>query len=281
MARIAQPVTSDFNFKVEKTPLFTRDGKPTTLFATQRVDTGEVLASVSDSYGVVQNEDAVSAIEDGFISAGLTNFERSAYVLRGGAALQMRYDFKDHQIKVPKVKDVLGLRITMKNSFDGSSPLSFEVGYLRLVCTNGMVSMIKEFSLMKKHFGQINMDLIKGSLKDAIEKAHSGVEIFGKMAAIRLDHDRGNLMLERMSEKKMVSGKIVEGVSSLWNTPTYREDQSRSLYSLYNAFTQHLTHGVERMNRFEMAQRETSKITPFFAKLAREPKEIEALVLPA
>src|SRR5215216_7275155 len=87
MPRIAQSTSNVFDFKVNQVRLYTHDGKPTDIFATQREDNGQVLGSVSQRYGIVQNADAINVVEDAFQSHGLGDFKRTANVLRGGAEL--------------------------------------------------------------------------------------------------------------------------------------------------------------------------------------------------
>ena len=69
-------------------------------------------------------------------------------------------------------------------------------------------------------------------------------------------------------------------ISKIWNNPTHREDNSRNLYSLYNAVTQHLTHEVED-TRFELAERVSQKtLRAFDAASKNGGKKDKLLLLP-
>lgn len=280
MSKLAQIVSSNHNYQVASVPLYTATGAASGLFGTQRVDTQEVFAAVSPSYGVIQNADAIAAIEDGFSADGLTYSERKVFVMRGGAALEVRYDFQNTQIVVPRVNDILGLRISLKNSFDGTAPLAFEVGFLRLACLNGAKSLMREFFLTKKHYSGIQTGFVKDQISNAVKAAHDAALIFGDMARLTLPQDLGENLLENLATKKAISGKLGERVLNVWRAPKYVEDKGRNLYNMYNAFTQVLTHEIEN-ERFEMANRERAKVTSLFAGFARDIDTLEPLLLKA
>jgi hypothetical protein len=52
---------------------------------------------------------------------------------------------------------------------------------------------------------------------------------------------------------------MAEQIAGVWNAPRYTEDSDRTVYNLYNAATQHLTHEVSN-KRFDLAERATAGI---------------------
>ena len=114
MARNTIPHTTDFGFPVSLEPLHTQDGIDSGLFGTVRRDeTGiRVFSSASESYGLLLNSTFVEQIEDGIAKAGLSGFEREAFVYDNGARSEFRWTFKNRTIKVPQVDLICGRLVT-------------------------------------------------------------------------------------------------------------------------------------------------------------------------
>ena len=116
------------------------------------------LGSCSERYGIVQTPDITSDIEQIFADKGMDKWEKTVRVIGNGERNYVTYDLKGdgmtHELKRRedrRVGDELGLRLTVKNSYDRSLRLSVQLGFLRLVCTNGMVALAKEFELTRRH----------------------------------------------------------------------------------------------------------------------------------
>ncbi len=284
MARNTQPVTSDYDYNVVMDDFFVPDGsgnfKKTSWKCTRRTDTGAVIAPVTKDYGIVQNSDIIPRVRDAFAASSLGEYKEDIRVVRGGARMYARYDFTDHSIKIPKVGDDLGLRLTVNNSFDRSSKVSFSVGAVRLVCTNGMTAVEKEYSLTKKHSSKINLDFIKDALSGAMDSFNSLTSednIYTVMASREISQDQGLFILQNLVKKKVISEVTREGIAQVWNAPTHNEDSDRSIYNLLNASTEYLTHRVEG-DRFELANRVTTNVTRQLTKAARQSNIFDGLV---
>jgi hypothetical protein len=290
--------SSDYNFNVTQTPLYTvRDDKNTQSgwLANVREDSGEVLGICTDRYALVQNGDLIDRAEDAFARKGLTDFERNVYVTDGGAKLRVNYDFKGHTIKVPEVGDEMGFRLTLQNSFDRSLRVSFALGMLRLICTNGMQTLEKEFDMLKKHSAQLDLDkLLTG---EAIDKAMASFQksgdIFARLAGVKITQDEGKTALENLLKKNVFSEKVREGIAYRFDNPTHTEDgvagNERNLYQLYNATTQFLTadnhvdadgNAVGRMEevRFEYSNRINTNVLKTFDKATVNKSRLGALL---
>ena len=141
--------TSDYDFTVEQVPLFDQQGRRTGFFGNQRTDNGIVLGVTSERYGIQNNAPLIERAEEAFNDQGLGDWEREVVVTGDGQRMRAVYDFKN-QIKPRedrKKGDNMGLRLTVQNSFDRSLRVSFAMGVLRLVCTNGMTSLEREQSM--------------------------------------------------------------------------------------------------------------------------------------
>ena len=266
-----QTKNSNWGFEVVQERLLRASGNNAPIYANVRTDTDEVLGYSTDRYGIVQNDDLLGRAESAFASRGV-NYERNVYATDNGAKMRAVYDLPGDQFrtKVPKVGDIMGYRLTVQNSFDRTLRVSFALGLMRLVCTNGMQTMQKDVDMVSKHSQKLDLDSL--ITDDALDKAlgflaKSG-DVYGRLAATPLDEEQGLNVLANLTKKKVMSEKVRERVAQLWNN---RGDLLRSdnhdpnLYNLYNAVTQHLTDEVEE-TRFEYANRMSNQVLKAFER---------------
>ena len=268
-----QTKNSNWGFEVVQERLLRASGNNAPIYANVRTDTDEVLGYSTDRYGIVQNDDLLGRAESAFASRGI-NYERNVYATDNGAKMRAVYDLTGDQFqtKVPQVGDIMGYRLTVQNSFDRTLRVSFALGLMRLVCTNGMQTMQKDVDMVSKHSQRLDLDSL--ITDDALDKAlgflsKSG-DVYGRLAATPLDEEQGLNVLANLTKKKVMSEKVRERVAQLWNN---RGDLLRSdnhdpnLYNLYNAVTQHLTDEVEE-TRFEYANRMSNQVLKAFERSA-------------
>lgn len=271
-----------YNFNVETVPSYMTlpDGtqKPTGFLVNRRTDNFAVLGTVTDRYGLVQNSDLISVAEDAFTQKGLTNYTRRIVVAGEGERLYATYDFKNHTKKL-KVGDEVGMRLTVQNSFDGGLRVSFALGLLRLVCSNGMTTLEREVGMTQKHSSQISTKFVTNALEKAVLAWDKSTDVFNRLADVQLTHEQGRNILARLEEGSVLSGKLRESVETIWNAPRYREDNARNLYNLYNAVTQHLTHDVAS-TRFELANRVSENVLSTLERASRDSARFAKLILP-
>ena len=254
--------------------LLRQDGSKTQVFANVRTDTNEILGTSTERYGVVQNADLLGRAEEAFASRGITSedYTRNVYATDNGAKIRAVYDLKGDQFqtKVPQVGDIMGYRLTVQNSFDRTLRVSFALGLMRLVCTNGMQTMQKDVDMVSKHSQKLDLDSL--ITDDALDKALSHLQnsgdVFGRLAATPLDEEQGLNVLANLTKKKVMSEKVRERIAIIWNNRSDLLDSNNhdpNLYNLYNAVTQHLTREVED-TRFEYANRMSSQVLKAFER---------------
>ena len=268
-----QTKNTNWDFNVASERLLRQDGSETPIFANVRTDTNEILGTSTERYGIVQNQDLTGRAEDAFAARGI-KYDRNIYATDNGAKMRAVYDLTgpEFQTKVPQVGDIMGYRLTVQNSFDRTLRVSFALGLMRLVCTNGMQTMQKDVDMVSKHSTKLDL----GSLitDTALDKAlgflaKSG-DIFGRLASTPLDDELGLNVLANLTKKKVMSEKVRERVAGIWSN---RSDLLRSdnhdanLYNLYNSVTQHLTDEVEE-TRFEYANRMSNQVLKAFERSA-------------
>lgn len=262
-----------WDFGVEQVPageILTSTGtrcKPRGFFNV-RTDTGEAIGYTADKYGLIQNRDVVGAAEEAFdsLKSELGEFSRSMIVTGNGEKLYATYDFKD-RTKALKVGDDVGMRLTVQNSFDKTLRLSFAVGALRLICTNGMTTMEKDVSMTSKHSLNISTAFITKAVDTALKRFNSACGVFDKMATIKVDQLQGINMLNRLEKAKVISGTVRKGIAGIWSSPNFKADADRTLWNLYNAGTEYLTHNVQG-ERFEYAHKTSAGLLSNFNRMA-------------
>lgn len=249
--------TSKFDYKVEQTPLFA-NGKQTRFRGNVRTDTGECLGVVTEQYSVMQNEDLFGSVEELFKNRNLGVFKRREIVTGGGSRVRGIYTFSEQGIKVQK-DDIL-FQLTIQNSFDGSLRVAFKAGLFRLVCSNGATSPVGGLvNLTKKHTDALSLDFAGEALDACLANFNRSADRLDAMARKNISQVEGRKLLNGLVKAKAISERQSNEVEQVWNNPTYREDESRTVYNLWNAVTQTTTRVAG--NRFELADRIETEVT--------------------
>ena len=271
----------DFTVKQVAVPHPVKGGK-SGYFMNIREDNDDILGWTTERYGLVQHQDILGRADEAFENRGI-DVTRKVIVTEGGAKMRAQYDLQGDLFKadVPKVGDTMAYRLTAQNSFDRSLRISFALGLVRLVCTNGMTTTEKEVEMVKKHSTNINIgDIItEDALDSALSKLKDSLSTYGRVAQTELTQEQGLVILQNLSNAKVFSEKVREAIGKIWNEPTHEEDKERNLYNLNNAVTQHLTHEVAD-ERFEYANRVTANVLKRFDLAARNSTRLNKLWTP-
>ena len=271
----------DFTVKQVAVPHPVKGGK-SGYFMNIREDNDDILGWTTERYGLVQHQDILGRADEAFENRGI-DVTRKVIVTEGGAKMRAQYDLQGDLFKadVPKVGDTMAYRLTAQNSFDRSLRISFALGLVRLICTNGMTTTEKEVEMVKKHSTNINIgDIItEDALDSALSKLKDSLSTYGRLAQTELTQEQGLVILQNLSNAKVFSEKVREAIGKIWNEPTHEEDKERNLYNLNNAVTQHLTHEVAD-ERFEYANRVTANVLKRFDLAARNSTRLNKLWTP-
>ncbi len=284
MARTTRPTSGNYDFPVVMEQLQTQDGSDAGFWGTRRTDTGQVLGVTSDKYGLLLNSTLVDSIESVLTDKGL-DYTKEVRVARDGATMYATYDLPGKNIAVPGVGDTVGMRITGRNSYDRSCFAGLDLAALREVCTNGMKALRSTYTFNQKHSSKLDLSGVSRAIDSALTAFDTIGEDYGLLAETKIDNTIGDFILKNLRDSKVLSNSLREEISKIWINPTYKEDEARNLYNLYNAATQHLTSGKNRTavqnDRYEYASKvnetilkkltKAAKDKAFFAKLTRKP----------
>ncbi len=278
-----QTVNQGFDYHVNQVEVpHPITGDKSGYFMNVREDNDEILGWTTDRYGLVQNSDLLDRADQAFDDRGIT-VDRKVIITEDGAKMRAQYDLQGDafQAEVPQVGDVMAYRLTAQNSFDRSLRVSFALGLVRLVCTNGMTTMEKEVEMVKKHSTQVSIgDIISDDALDrALAKLATSVNVYSRLADTSIEQEQGLNILQNLTSAKVISEKVRESIAQIWNAPAFDEDKGRNLYNLNNAVTQHMTHDVAD-ERFEYANRVTSNVLKRFDLASRNPQRLKKLWTP-
>ena len=278
-----QEIDTGYDFKVNQVevPHPTTKGK-SGYFMNIRQDNDEIMGWTTERYGLVNHADVLGRADEAFDARGI-EVQRKVIVTEGGRKMRAQYDLQGDLFKaeVPAVGDVMAYRLTAQNSYDRTLRISFALGLVRLICTNGMTTTEREVEMVKKHSKDINIgDVItENALDSALSKLKDSLSTYGRLAQTEVNQEQGLTILKNLAAAKVFSDKVRESVAKIWNEPTYEEDNGRNLYNLNNAVTQHLTHEIAD-TRFEYANRVTTNVLKRFDLAARNEKRLEKLWTP-
>ena len=278
-----QEIDTGYDFKVNQVevPHPTTKGK-SGYFMNIRQDNDEIMGWTTERYGFVNHAAVLGRADEAFAARDI-EVQRRVIVTEGGRKMRAQYDLQGDLFKaeVPAVGDVMAYRLTAQKSYDRTLRISFALGLLRLVCTNGMTTTEREIEMVKKHSKDVNIgDVItESALDSALSKLKDSLSTYGRLAQTEVNQEQGLIILKNLAAAKVFSDKMRENIAKIWNDPTYEEDNARNLYNLNNAGTQHLTHEIAD-TRFEYANRVTTNVLKRFDLAARNEKRLEKLWTP-
>lgn len=133
--------------------------------ATMRMDTSKTLGVVSDSYGVVQNEDAFKFVDTLCTGGNGTPVIECAGVLGQGERVFITAKFPEPIILSNKNDDRVDMYIVFTTSHDGTGAVNCMVTPIRVVCNNTLNMAFRRNSgkISLRHTSGINnrLDLTK------------------------------------------------------------------------------------------------------------------------
>jgi hypothetical protein len=156
------------------------------------------IGVVSTSYALARHDEVATLCRDALKSAGV-NVEELRYEIglsELGEWMNLRIYFPDRDAITDRYGRKLGLRLECFNSVDGSSRLVVLFGWLRFVCSNGLVIGETKVEIRERH-GQ-SLDL--SEISDRIHSA---------MTAVKADRER----MKNWQEQPVAIGDVADWVN--------------------------------------------------------------------
>lgn len=204
--------------------------------AVVRQDTGDVLGIVSDKYQLLEHKDVIQGFRE-----ALKDIEHSEKITmkKNGAQMFAEYRLSSIQVEV-KPNDIVGLRLIVKNSYDGSNSLQIILGAFRLVCSNGMIIGKRFFTYSQRHIGSetgIKVEKLSANISKMTEQFKDTLPSFQEMS-------RQQVVTEK---DQMFDTKLVKLPQYLLDSAliVYEQSDDRTRWGYYNALTSAITHDIK------------------------------------
>ena len=128
------------------------------------------VATVSKSYSLVQHHDVLIAVERAFNDLGYNtkNAACSLQLTEYGERMWLRVKFAEAHTFDPGDGQPLTLEFHALNSVDRSTTLTFEFGWYRLVCSNGMMRLNSVDRFQRRHTASLTPEILVEYLGDTI-----------------------------------------------------------------------------------------------------------------
>lgn len=276
------------DWEVEARPMYLGDGTAVPKArAIVRKDNGQVLGTVGRNYVPVQNKESLSFFDD--VRAQLPGM---SYVAAGsidnGKRVWLLADFGGFDAQPG---DEIRQQIMLYNSHDGSSALSYMFVPNRVFCNNQIAMILSGDKFLKiRHSKSANrrLDSARNVAHHAVAKYDNIEDMYKALARKPLTTEMLNTALDVLYPLKDKDGgdvsknsmtrrvNIREEITGLVETGMGIGGRQRNAFSIYNAFTEYLTHHAQ-VNNGGGQERRWAVNT--FGKGAREMRAVtEALI---
>ncbi|HOW51475.1 MAG TPA: DUF932 domain-containing protein [bacterium] len=231
-----------------------------------RGDTGEVLGVVGNRYTALDNGAVMSHIDQILGQAGIPYQIVKGHSIRNGAKTSIEISFPDKRFVVDG-KDEMYLRGHIGNSFDMSSAVTLNLGFHRIVCSNGAMISTSERTISVGHYRDVSERTVKELMTFLGDKF---VETRSFIQALTQHSFRAASDVEELLFKnKIVAGRYHRRLVDAWHETGY----STSGWQVFNIFTSVITHEV-RANEFSKMGMLTD-LSKESRRWLEEPKTIE------
>lgn len=268
-----------FTVHMEETVLKSDPSVSTGAFAVVRDDNKAVVGNVSSRYGLVQNEALIDAARAQFDKMGFGGQAQEHFVVVGnGEKMYAEFTLKQSKATMLEVKkgDLMGYRVVFRNSFNGTQKVSLVMGFLRLICDNGMVGDGPSLSIMEKHTKKVDLSFLPAAIENAFAAAPNQINVFQDLASAGIDMEQGQRILSNLAAHRVMSERLRKAVEPVWLNPPFPEDSDRDLFNLYNAVTYVLTREVAKQ-RYERAGVINLNVLNALLRAARDTAEMNKL----
>lgn len=198
------------------------------------------LGVVSDSYKLIQTSEVVEHIEREltkvFGEAGMRAALIKSRIAYDGAHTYDEYKFPTNNERV--LNSLVHFKVTLKNSYDGTSRVGLFVGGEYLACLNGMV--ISDTDLFtRRHIGDLLMPRMTEYLKRGLDDFHTSGAQWRAWSQRELAISESEALLKAAPNSNET---LITKLRNYYD----EEPTGRTLWGMYNAGTAYATHGAIR-----------------------------------
>ena len=227
---------------------------------------GDLRAVLSERYSPLDNDELMATL-----APLLASRYRVDWFALGEESLHLRI-IDPTRLREVLPDDPLSVGIHIANSEVGKRSVSVDSLVYRLVCSNGLIKLVKNKSLLKRRHVHLSRPRFRASLEEALHNALQTAESFLDQLERTVQQPVPDVegTLEKLGERWHLSQHTQDAVkAAIGREPTRLQD---TLYGLVNGFTQ-VAQGLANDDRYDMevlAGRLAENGLPTFARSKRE-----------
>jgi len=235
-----------------------------------REDTGDMLGMVGVGYGVLQNEPAFDFLRP-FVESGRARIIKAGYTGQGERvvieAVVLDADGQVQRVPVDASgRDTIENRLISYNSHDGGSSVTVGLAPYRLICINGLMVLVPEYSAIMKMRHTSTLEKRVKRFQEFLLKADASfgnlMETYRVMAKTRMSLQDFEVYAKQTlgwNEKKAEESKLEEPRAMNTLRRLFQNGRGQelptgngTLFGAFNAFTEWVEHerGQDE-NRYE------------------------------
>lgn len=233
-------------FPIAERPVFVDGIQVENKKAIVRTDTGAVLGVVGMKYTGMDNTEVMGHIDQILGRAGVDYEIVKGHAARGGARTAIEISFPRKQIVVDN-GDTMLLRGYIGNSFDMSSAVTLDLGFFRLVCSNGAMVGTREKSISIGHYSYVQERTVKELMEYLGSKFEATQEFIRSLTqhSFRSASEVGDLLAGSDIIAERYRPKLIDA----W----HETGHSTSAWKIFNLYTSAITHRVKANQFSKMA----------------------------
>lgn len=207
-----------------------------------RKDTGAYISTVGKNYSIIDNRNYFESITENLTEGGIDYIPKQVWTEGNGKRTTMIVTLPQFKM-YSGTSEQMDMELRIRNSFDTTLAADAIMGFLRLICTNGMTAFEREFQMKMRHKGDI-----KKKTEETVElyQNFEGVYERNKQRIEMMGNTEGNKdkIAAYIGNGTMTSQPIFKG--ERWATKIHEEwmqiNQAVNLFALYNMFTEIISH---------------------------------------
>lgn len=222
---------------------------------------GQFATTVVPHYNLIQHKEYFDCFGN---ALKRLNIKFKATVKVSGQRAYVDFDFVDNKLKFDKLNEEFTTGMRLGNSYDKSCGLVISPRYKRLACSNGMILTRTSKTVSIKHHSKIAQEINK-LVESRLHKIINETEYLKSYVSASMKDSTEWItacrifekMLKMVNQREKVLEKLGIAIVTTKNEKTKKKELSYVLndntkkdkkitrWDMYNAITEHLTHGEQ------------------------------------
>ena len=264
---------------VHEEPLFLQDG---TQIAGKKAiisDDGGQVSVVGSKYQIVQTAPMLERFAQSIDDSGLKTdgLVVTQSISPNCVRSIVKFQFPEHTLEM-REGDKTDLQIALRNSFDGTWPISIDIGGFRVTCANGQVFGDFIAAFRSRHTRQATLEGMVDGLENSIEMFEMAGKRWIQYRKKRINKEQGeDIVLEYLDkpfandeERAAILDRKSERRDTMMDSLVdYGKDMGWNMLAAYNTLTDDASHNKEdALVQFDRGRRAAQVIETTYERLA-------------